>query len=854
MMFPALLLITLRQWRTHKLRLALTTLSIALGVAVFFAIRTGNSILLDSLKSTVERLAGKATLQVTAGESGLPEEVLETVRATPGVRIAQPVIEVIADTSFGDEGRLLVLGVDTTGDRELRDYEFDRSRTEIADPLLFLAQPNSILLSRAFAERHSLRLGDRLALFASEGRREFTVRGVFQPVGLGAVFGGNIAVMDVYSAQLVFNRGHNFDRIDLMNFADVPIETVQQRLRARLASGVEVLRPEVRGEALENAVTAMRIGMLMTSFVALLVCMYIIFNSFTIAVNQRWKEIGVLRAVGVERRNIRGMFLAEALLMGVLGSLLGIAAGYCLAGSTGRVMGTIAAAAYGLVSTPERVSFQLGFTLSSFVLGVGASLAGAWFPARAASQLDPVLALHNIETRQAETVLGWRRMGAGGLLVATGFALIRWSSPRTGLTFQFVYAGGILLGLTLLLPRLVQWAARALRPLMDWAAGSEGALAIDSMIQSPRRSAATVGALMVGLMFVFSTEAYIQGYRRVIDRWMNEVLNSDLFVATSTLMRSPTYHFSEELGRQIADIPGVKRVEDIRFTSVPYRGDTPALVAIEMDGFLARAQDAVEGADGRSLREQLPRGEGVLISRNFSTRWGLGVGDHVRLDAPSGPIERPILGILDDYRSEKGTIFMERALYKKYWGDSAVDFIDVNLAPGADPGKVKQEIQRFTSNTTHAFVYTNAEFKRWVAGLVDQFFMLNYMQLVIAILVAMLGIINTLLISVSERRREMGILRAIGGLRSQIRKLVLLEAVAISLVGVLMGALAAVFNTEFLTHAVSIALAGYHIPFYFPWPLVLWSLPFVVAASLLAGWWPASRAVRMQVVEAIGYE
>ena len=141
-----------------------------------------------------------------------------------------------------------------------------------------------------------------------------------------------------------------------------------------------------------------------------------------------------------------------------------------------------------------------------------------------------------------------------------------------------------------------------------------------------------------------------------------------------------------------------------------------------------------------------------------------------------------------------------------------------------------------------------------MAGLVDQFFMLNYMQLVIAILVAMLGIINTLLISVSERRREMGILRAIGGLRSQIRKLVLLEAVAISLVGVLMGALAAVFNTQFLTHAVSIALAGYYIPFYFPWPLVLLSLPFVVAASLLAGWWPARRAVRMQVVEAIGYE
>src|SRR5580704_12945648 len=192
-MIQALWFITLKQWRSHKLRVALTTLGIALGVAVFFAVRTTNSTLLDSLRLTIEKLAGKATLQVTAGESGFPEQVLDTVRATPGVAIAEPVIEVVAHTNFEDQGNLLVLGVDTASAQKLRDYEFDRSQTQVADPLVFVAQPFSILVSSAFAERHRLKVGDKLPLFTSHGRKDFTVQGTFKPAGIGQVFGGNIA-------------------------------------------------------------------------------------------------------------------------------------------------------------------------------------------------------------------------------------------------------------------------------------------------------------------------------------------------------------------------------------------------------------------------------------------------------------------------------------------------------------------------------------------------------------------------------------------------------------------------------------------------------------------------------------
>ena len=853
-MISALWQIASRQWGTHRLRVAMTTLGIALGVAVFFAIRTANAALLDSLTLTVEHLAGKSTLEMTAGETGFPEEILDTVRATPGVQLAEPVIEVIARTAFQDEGNLLILGVDTTGDQQLRQYEFDRSQTQIADPLTYLAQPNSILLSRAFAERHGLQIGDHFPIFTSHGKQDFAVEGIFKPTGVGEVFGGDVAVMDIYSAQVVFGRGHNFDRVDVMNSPAVGVNELQKRLRAELPAGIEVMRPEMMGQALENAVTAMRLGMLITSFIALLVGVYIIFNSFTIAVNQRWKEIGILRAVGVERGSINAMFMGEALFMGVIGSCAGIVAGYFMAAGASRVMGSIAASVYGIVSTAVAPKLHPDLVLTSLALGVAASLGGAWMPARAASYLDPILALHNIESRQQESALGWGRGILGAALLVLSVLLIQFSPSGVGMAFQFSYAALMLIGLTILLPILVHWSARAIRPAMDRAGGSEGALAVDAMIQSPRRSAATVGALMVGLMFVYSTAAYIQSYKHMVNRWTNQMLNADLDVATSTLLRSTSYHFSEDLGRRIGMLPEVKRVQNVRFAIVPYRGDTVAVSAIEMDGFLSRSFNAILGGNKKTLYDLLPSGKGVLVSRNFAARWRYRVGDRVHLDTPTGPLELPIVGMVEDYRSDKGTIFMDRALYKRYWKDDGVDFIDITLKPGQNAAVVKKEIEQLTAGSEHALVYTNVEFRNWIGSLVDKFFMLNYMQLVVAVIVAVVGIANTLIISIAERRREFGIIRAIGGYRSQIRKMVLLEAFSIAVVGVIVGAVAALFNIQFLSRTVSTVLTGYDVPFYFPWVLILESFPAVVAVSLLAGWIPARHAMQAPVIEAIGYE
>ncbi|HKZ01035.1 MAG TPA: FtsX-like permease family protein, partial [Pyrinomonadaceae bacterium] len=341
-MFSALAFITWCQWRKHKLRVTLTSLGIALGVTVFFAVLTANTALLSSLRLTVEKLAGKATLQVTAGESGLPEETLKIVRSTPGVVLAEPVIEVIVRTAFSDEAKLLVLGLDAGSDQELHEFQFDQEQVEIANPLAFVMRSDSILVSQTFAQKHGLRDGDRLPLYTPDGLKNFTVRGFFKPIGIGETFGGQVAVMDVYAAQRAFDRGKNFDRIDLLNDAQVSVEELQLRLRERLSPGIEILRPESRGQGIENSIAAMEIGLTITSFLALFIGVFIIFNSFSISVNQRWKEIGILRAIGVERVNVRRMFLGEAAIIGLIGSLVGVLAGFLLAAQASSVMSNVA--------------------------------------------------------------------------------------------------------------------------------------------------------------------------------------------------------------------------------------------------------------------------------------------------------------------------------------------------------------------------------------------------------------------------------------------------------------------------------------------------------------------------------
>lgn len=851
-MFGALTLITFRQWRRHKLRLALTLVGIALGVAVFFAVRTANTTLVENLRFTVEKLAGKATLQITAGEAGFSQNILKTVKQTEGVKLAEPVIETVARTAA--EENLLVLGLDTASDLELHSAIISEDGISMSNPLAFINRADSIAVSRTFAERNNLKEGDFLELYTQNGKQKFTVRGFFNPVGAGEVFGGNVAVLDIFAAQPVFGRGENFDRIDIMTAPNIPIEQTLAALREKLPKGLDVARPSGRGQSLENATKSVQLGLLITSFLALTIGVFLIFNSFNISINQRWKEIGILRALGVSRRQTQLMFLGEAFVLGLIGSAVGVAFGFYLAVAATRIMNGVSASFYGLITSAQMPKFRLDYALLAFVVGVIASLFSAWLPARSAAKLDPVLALHNIETRQKEAVIGLPRLTFGFAFIVLGLGLTQFAAVSVGLMFQLAYAVFIQLGMILILPLLIVWGGRILRPLMDKFFGMEGVIAVDAMRRAPRRTSATVGALMIGLSFVFSNGAFIQSQKAAVSRSLDRAVNADYLITTSEQVRSRVYHFSEETAQRVASLQGIKRAENLRLTTINFKGDEVAIIAHDIDAWLTRAPDVLDEGDAATAQKSGADGEGFFVSQNFAARFGVKLNDPITLETPSGALSLPVVGILEYYHSEIGTIFLDRKLYKKLWNDDAIDYILVTLTPEANRAAFKSEVERAIAGEQRAFIYTREEYKRWGMNLIDQFFTLTYLQMLVAIFVAGLGLVNTMIISVSERRREIGVLRAIGGLRGQIRKMILLEAVSISLIGIATGVISGFFNAYFLVHTAAKIIAGFTLPLKFPLTMVLIALPTVLIVALISAWLPANRAARLRVVEAIGYE
>ena len=317
-------LLTTVSWRhvkRHRLRTALTFFGIALGVAVIVAIAAVNRSLTTSFQSTIDQIAGKAVLQVANGESGIAESLFPLIRDTAGVRDASAAVEGFSPVAGVPGERLYVYGVDLLTDFAIRDHQFVDAQFGFDQALDFIAQPDSIALTESFSRRLKLPVGARVTLLTSQGKREFTVRALLKEQGTAKVFGGSFALMDLPVAQKAFGKEGKLDIVDLTIEEGEKIEAVQQRLRERLKGAAEVERPRKRGEQIELLLTSFRVGLFFVSLIALFVGFFLIYNTVSVSVIQRKKEIGVLRCVGMKRSELLRLILTEALLLALGGSV-----------------------------------------------------------------------------------------------------------------------------------------------------------------------------------------------------------------------------------------------------------------------------------------------------------------------------------------------------------------------------------------------------------------------------------------------------------------------------------------------------------------------------------------------------
>jgi putative ABC transport system permease protein len=839
--------------RKHVLRTILTAVGIALGVSVFVGMNAANQSILAAFAATVDRIAGRAELQVTAGDGGFPEDVLEQVQDVQCVRVAVPVIEAIVETGISGEGSLLVLAIDMTGDRSLRDYDLeDDEDAVIDDPLVFLAQPDSLLVADRFAERNGLGIGSEIVLGTLEGDRRFIVRGIMTSGGLRSAFGGNLAIMDIYAAQKMFGRGRTFDRIDLAVHAEDTVAGCQRELQDALSAGFQVETPAGRGQQFEAMIGSYSLMMNVSSLFALFIGMFIIYNAFAIAVTERRSEIGILRALGASRGQVRWLFVGESATTGIVGSIAGVFAGLLIARGVAATVGGFISGAYGVAQGEPEVAMGSGLLATAVGLGVATSIVAALVPARAAARIDPVLAVQ--KGRSQLLTAGQSRVR---LVLAAACGLVSGVFLLSGGGFRWMFYASfllVLLVMLLLTPAVSLGLARLARPMLKWIRPVEGALAADSLVHAPRRMSASVAALMLSLALVVGFGGMARASYGSIMDWVDGSLNADLFVTPSPEIVAREIRFPSEMAEEVAAIPGVDRVQVVRQQQVTFGGVPVLLVALDLSSVAETTRVRVVAGTSAEMVERASAGEGVIVSDNLARLQQLALGDVVDIPSPGGVLRLPIVRIIVDHAHQNGVILIDHDLFLRYWRDDAVNFLRVYRSPGANAAEVRRRILERYAGERRVFVLDNSELTAYIGGVAGQWYALTYLQAGIAVLVAILGIVNTLTVSVTDRRRELGVLRAVGGLKTQIRRTIWIEAVTIGALGVVLGWAVGAVILYYVLEMVRQDVVGMQLDYQFPVPLALAVLPVMLVVAFVAALWPAELAVRGSLVEALEYE
>ena len=850
-----MMLLRLLSWpylRRHLLRWILTVAGIVLGVGVFVAMHTANRSIFRAFDTTVDRIAGSTQLQVSAGEFGFDESVLERVQSVPEVGVAVPVVEATVDTNIPGQGSILILGIDMTGDRNLRDYELkDADEAIIDDPLIFLAQPDSLMVTKEFAERNRLAVNSKIPLATIEGNKEFIIRGVMNSEGMTRAFGGNLAVMDIYAAQQALGRGRRFDRIDVRAKDGVTIDHCQAALKAALGPGFDVDPPSARGRHFEALLQSYSTAMMISSLFALMVGMFIIYNSFAIAVTHRRSEIGVLRALGATRGQIQKLFLLESILAGTLGSVLGAGLGITAALVIARWISSVLETAGGVAQRVTELQVDPTLIAVGIITGTGTSVVAAWIPARNAARVDPVQALQKGKYQVLSAGENRRRrwMALAAFLMASACLFFSDSKP-------FFYTGYILMiGAGLLLaPALTLLLSKTLRPILKRLLPAEGTLAADSLVQAPRRTSATVSALMLSLAMVVGFGGFAHSFYSSVEEWMDNALNPDFFVAPSENLAARSLTFPAQIGSVIEHVGGVDQVQLVRDARITYHQIPVMLIAIETEKVAKTVQRIPVAGSLEEMNRLTAEGKGLLVSESFATNLKAKMGDPVDLPTPAGLLKLPIVGIIRDYSDWQGSIFIDRSLYRNWWRDDTANIARVYVKKGEDAEIVRQRVINTLSSQYRLLVLTNHEVRDWIMKLLDQWFAMTYNQIVVAVLVAVLGIVNTLTVSITDRKRELGVMQAVGGLRKQIRRTVWIEALTIGVIGLILGTCLGAVNLYYTLGMIKRDLGGISLDYIFPSAFMMLMVPVILGAAWIAALGPGEAAVRGNLVEALEYE
>lgn len=854
--------VSVKHIRHQKARAVIAVCGIALGVASMVSIDIVNRSVLVSFEESVNRVAGRAALQITGAESGFPETMLDRVQAVRGVEYALPVIETNASFSEGTNRSFMILGVDSLQDHQIRSYKLTDESADIPDPLLFLAKSDSILLTKAMADREKIKIDQAVRIQTVQGIKTFYVRGLLNPDGPAGASGGDIAVMDVYAVQNVFGKTGKIDHIDVSFLPGENLDVMKQRIQAALPEGYYVDTPAARTRQMETLTMRFRRSMGLVSFMALFVGMYLIYNTVAISVVQRRKEIGVLRALGATRGQVIRLFLGETALLSGLASLLGIGLGVVFAKLTVGVV------AQSLTDVAVRASVsELSFSWSSFAvdtaIGVGASFVAALFPAFSGARITPVSAIRELPYSDDRFLLSKKIKLAAAILVAAASALFLVyqaadpSSQIRNSATVFLVMLFLILGVSLFSPVFLRRFILLFHRSLSSRLGAPGRLAGLSLQKNISRNSVAVAAVFYGIALFVGSSGLIYSVRMSLVDYIDSIIRADILISSGHPLAtggSANIPMPMGMGKELEEVPGVLSAEPFRKVYLNYQGSRILLEMFDVALRMEYCPAMIAQGSREDMRRLLPGQDNVVVNEGFAARHHIKPGDSVVLPTPNGPVRFGVAAIVVSYDSDAGTLWMDMKTFQRHWQDSVADMFETRIKPGADLAAVREAILSRFGKERKLFVLPAHEFREEIRKMLDRMFMVNNAVIIITLIIAGFGIIVTLMASVLERTREIGVLRSIGMKRRQVAGVVIIESVLLGAAGGVLGAatgiLAGWLNVEGFFRLDFGANIAYHIHY----ASIVLAVVLAAGLAALAGLYPAWRAAKTNIVEALSYE
>jgi putative ABC transport system permease protein len=854
-LLPAVLLKTsLRHVLRHPWQIGLCILGVALGVAVVVAIDLANASANRAFTLSTETLAGRATHQIVGGSDELDEALYRRIRIDVGLRDSAPTVEDYVNVPELEGITLQLMGVDPLAEAPFRSFLTAPGDTPLEnDQTTLLVEPNTVLISEQTAQRYGLTAGDTLTIQTDSQEHTVRIVGLLRPLDdlTRRVLEGRL-IADIATAQELLDRVGKLSRIDLIVPEDNP--ALLEQIQAVLPPGAELTRPEARSATLRQMTQAFELNLSALSLLALIVGIFLIYNTMTFSVVQRRELLGTLRCLGATRGQVFLLVLLEAIAISLIGALLGLLAGTILGrGLVFLVTRTINDLYFAV--TVRDLAIDPLVLLKGFLLGVFATLGAALVPAREAMLAPPraVQRRSSVEERIRGAV-PWVSL-AGLVLLLLGGALISaggghtWlaSNARASLISAFVALFMIVIGCALLAPALTVGLMALLRPLLGWLFGLLGRMAARDIVATLSRTSVAIASLMVAVSVTVGVGLMVGSFRQTVITWLDQSLVADIYVSSPGTGTTPDPDATLEpaLVQELAQMPQVADVTRLRYIQVDTPSGPTTLIAVDRAERF-RGDETVPLRYKRAVPEPVAAFDAgaVFISEPLAYHTGLGVGDSLRLRTDQGMRDFPIAAVYYDYSSDRGIIRMAYATYRNYWNDTGISSLALYSAPGADVDQVVQDMREQVAGRQELSISSNLGIKQESLMIFDRTFAITGVLQMLATIVAFIGVLSSLMALQLERGRELAMLRANGLTPRQLWGLILSQTGLMGLTAGLLAIPVGVVLALVLVFVINRRSFGWTLDLALDPLLLAQALLVSLAAALLAGIYPALRMGR----------